>query len=84
MRIRDPNLLSVCDALDWLSFSDGLNQAMLRGQNFSLMKYLPFLSVTFHFLFAHTHVPRIGYPHSQHEVRARRRSGGKRRRRRPR
>uniref|UniRef100_A0A3Q3VTU1 Chromosome transmission fidelity protein 18 homolog n=1 Tax=Mola mola TaxID=94237 RepID=A0A3Q3VTU1_MOLML len=69
MRVRDPNLQSVCEALDWLSFSDRLNQVILHGQNFSLMKYLPFLSVEFHFLFAHTHVPRISYPHSQHEVR---------------
>uniref|UniRef100_A0A7N6BGC7 Chromosome transmission fidelity protein 18 homolog n=1 Tax=Anabas testudineus TaxID=64144 RepID=A0A7N6BGC7_ANATE len=67
MRVRDPNLHSVCDALDWLSFSDRLNQVILHGQNFSLMKYLPFLSVKIHFLFAHTHVPRISYPHSQHE-----------------
>ncbi|XP_008282622.1 chromosome transmission fidelity protein 18 homolog [Stegastes partitus] len=68
MRVRDPNLHSVCEALDWLSFSDRVNQEILHGQNFSLMRYLPFLSVTFHFLFAHTHVPRINYPHSQHEA----------------
>ncbi|XP_034044830.1 chromosome transmission fidelity protein 18 homolog [Thalassophryne amazonica] len=71
MRVRDPNLQSVCEALDWLSFSDRLSQVMLQGQNFSVMKYLPFLSVTFHFLFAHTHVPRISYPHSQHEASSR-------------
>uniref|UniRef100_A0A7N6F7A8 Chromosome transmission fidelity protein 18 homolog n=1 Tax=Anabas testudineus TaxID=64144 RepID=A0A7N6F7A8_ANATE len=71
MRVRDPNLHSVCDALDWLSFSDRLNQVILHGQNFSLMKYLPFLSVKIHFLFAHTHVPRISYPHSQHEASSR-------------
>lgn len=68
MRVRDPNLQNVCEALDWFSFSDRLNQEILHFQNFSLMRYLPFLSVTFHFLFAHTHVPRISYPHSQHEV----------------
>nr|XP_020495402.1 chromosome transmission fidelity protein 18 homolog [Labrus bergylta] len=71
MRVRDPNLESVCDALDWLSFSDRLNYVILHGQNFSLMRYLPFLSVTFHFLFAHTHIPRISYPHSQHEAASR-------------
>lgn len=68
MRVRDPNLHNVCEALDWFSFSDRLNQEILHFQNFSLMRYLPFLSVTFHFLFAHTHVPRISYPHSQQEV----------------
>ncbi|XP_019125342.2 chromosome transmission fidelity protein 18 homolog isoform X1 [Larimichthys crocea] len=71
MRVRDPNLQSVCEALDWLSFSDRLNQVIMHGQNFSLMRYLPFLSITFHFLFAHTHVPRISYPHSQHEASSR-------------
>ncbi|KAK7929588.1 hypothetical protein WMY93_005983 [Mugilogobius chulae] len=68
MRVRDPNFHSVCEALEWLSFSDRLNQVILHGQNFSLMRYLPFLSVTFHFLFAHSHVPRLSYPHSQHEA----------------
>ncbi|XP_046898586.1 chromosome transmission fidelity protein 18 homolog isoform X2 [Hypomesus transpacificus] len=68
MRVRDPSLGSVVEALDWLSFTDRLNQVMMQGQNFSLMRYLPFLPVTFHFLFAHTHVPRISYPHSQYEV----------------
>ncbi|XP_068607262.1 chromosome transmission fidelity protein 18 homolog [Brachionichthys hirsutus] len=71
MRVRDPNLQSVCEALDWFSFADRLNQVILHCQNFSLMRYLPFLSVTFHFLFAHTHVPRISYPHSQHEASSR-------------
>lgn len=68
VRVRDPKLQSVSEALDWLLFSDRLNQVILHGQNFSLLRYLPFLSVTFHFLFAHTHVPRISYPHSQQEV----------------
>ncbi|XP_057699865.1 chromosome transmission fidelity protein 18 homolog [Corythoichthys intestinalis] len=68
MRVRDPNLQSVCDALDWMGFSDRLNQVIMHGQNFTLMKYLPFLSVAYHFLFAHPHVPRISYPHSHHEA----------------
>uniref|UniRef100_A0A3Q2E8R2 Chromosome transmission fidelity protein 18 homolog n=1 Tax=Cyprinodon variegatus TaxID=28743 RepID=A0A3Q2E8R2_CYPVA len=71
MRVRDPNMQSVCEALDWLTFSDRLNQVILHGQNFSLMRYLPFLSVTFHFLFANMHVPRISYPHSHHEAASR-------------
>ncbi|XP_075889618.1 chromosome transmission fidelity protein 18 homolog [Nelusetta ayraudi] len=71
MRVRDPNLHSVCEALDWFSFSDRVNHVIMHGQNFTLMRYLPFLSVTFHFLFAHTHVPRISYPHSQQEASSR-------------
>ncbi|XP_064872423.1 chromosome transmission fidelity protein 18 homolog [Oncorhynchus nerka] len=68
MRVKDPGLGRVCQALDWLGFSDGLTQAMLQGQNFSLLRYQPFLPAAFHFLFAHTHVPRINYPHSQYEA----------------
>ncbi|XP_051939419.1 chromosome transmission fidelity protein 18 homolog isoform X2 [Hippocampus zosterae] len=68
MRVRDPNLQSVCDALDWMVFFDRLNQVIMHGQNFTLMKYLPFLSVAYHFLFAHPHVPRISYPHSHQEA----------------
>ncbi|XP_030207476.1 chromosome transmission fidelity protein 18 homolog [Gadus morhua] len=68
MRVRDPNMHLVCEGLQWLSFSDQLNQTIMHGQNFSLMRYLPFLSVTFHFLFAHAHVPRLSYPHSQHDA----------------
>ncbi|KAK0140829.1 Chromosome transmission fidelity protein 18 [Merluccius polli] len=68
MRVRDPHMHIVCEGLQWLSFSDQLNHVIMHGQNFSLMRYLPFLSVTFHFLFAHAHVPRLSYPHSQHEA----------------
>uniref|UniRef100_UPI001EAEB601 chromosome transmission fidelity protein 18 homolog n=1 Tax=Oncorhynchus gorbuscha TaxID=8017 RepID=UPI001EAEB601 len=68
MRVKDHDLGRVCQALDWLGFSDGLTQAMLQGQNFSLLRYQPFLPAAFHFLFAHTHVPRINYPHSQYEA----------------
>uniref|UniRef100_A0A096LX22 CTF18, chromosome transmission fidelity factor 18 homolog (S. cerevisiae) n=1 Tax=Poecilia formosa TaxID=48698 RepID=A0A096LX22_POEFO len=71
VRVRDPNLQSVSEALDWLIFSDRLNEVILHGQNFSLLRYLPFLSVMFHFLFAHTHVPRISYPHSHQEATSR-------------
>uniref|UniRef100_A0A8C7MZY6 Chromosome transmission fidelity protein 18 homolog n=1 Tax=Oncorhynchus kisutch TaxID=8019 RepID=A0A8C7MZY6_ONCKI len=66
--VKTPGLGRVCQALDWLGFSDGLTQAMLQGQNFSLLRYQPFLPAAFHFLFAHTHVPRINYPHSQYEA----------------
>ncbi|XP_053709042.1 chromosome transmission fidelity protein 18 homolog [Synchiropus splendidus] len=71
MRVRDPHMHSVCAALDWMAFTDRLNNVILHGQNFSLMRYLPFLSVSFHFLFAHTSVPRISYPHSHHEASSR-------------
>uniref|UniRef100_A0A663NCG8 Chromosome transmission fidelity protein 18 homolog n=1 Tax=Athene cunicularia TaxID=194338 RepID=A0A663NCG8_ATHCN len=68
MKLRDSSLSSVCLALEWLSFSDLLSRAVLHGQSFQLMRYLPFLPVAFHMLFAATTIPRLAYPSSQHEA----------------
>ncbi|XP_072734072.1 chromosome transmission fidelity protein 18 homolog isoform X2 [Ciconia boyciana] len=68
MKLRDSSFSSVCLALEWLGFSDLLSQAVLHGQSFQLMRYLPFLPVAFHMLFAATSIPRLAYPSSQHEA----------------
>ncbi|XP_071427544.1 chromosome transmission fidelity protein 18 homolog [Pithys albifrons albifrons] len=68
MRVRDSSLGSVCQALEWLCFSDLLGRAVLHGQSFQLLRYPPFLPVAFHLLFAATAVPRLAYPSSQHEA----------------
>ncbi|XP_035259553.1 chromosome transmission fidelity protein 18 homolog [Anguilla anguilla] len=68
MKLKDPSLRGVCSALEWLGFSDILSETMMHGQNFSLMRYLPFLPAAFHLLFAATSVPRINYPKSQYEA----------------
>ncbi|NWZ26244.1 CTF18 protein, partial [Asarcornis scutulata] len=68
MKLRDSSLSSVCLALEWLGFSDMLGRAVLHGQSFQLMRYLPFLPVAFHLLFAATSIPRLAYPSSQHEM----------------
>ncbi|XP_009067503.1 PREDICTED: chromosome transmission fidelity protein 18 homolog, partial [Acanthisitta chloris] len=68
MKLRDSTLSSVCLALEWLGFSDLLSRAVLHGQSFQLMRYLPFLPVAFHLLFAATNIPRLSYPSSQHEA----------------
>uniref|UniRef100_A0A8C3D2P9 Chromosome transmission fidelity protein 18 homolog n=1 Tax=Cairina moschata TaxID=8855 RepID=A0A8C3D2P9_CAIMO len=68
MKLRDSSLSSVCLALEWLGFSDMLGRAVLHGQSFQLMRYLPFLPVAFHLLFAATSIPRLAYPSSQHEA----------------
>ncbi|KAJ7395956.1 chromosome transmission fidelity protein 18 [Pitangus sulphuratus] len=43
VRVRDSSLGSVCLALEWLCFSDLLGRAVLHGQSFQLLRYLPFL-----------------------------------------
>jgi len=68
MKLRDSSFSSVCLALEWLGFSDLLSQAVLRGQSFQLLRYLPFLPVAFHLLFAAASIPRLAYPSSQHEA----------------
>ncbi|XP_062444111.1 chromosome transmission fidelity protein 18 homolog [Rhea pennata] len=68
MKLRDSSFGSVCLALEWLGFSDVLGRAVLHGQSFQLMRYLPFLPVAFHLLFAASSIPRLVYPHSQHEA----------------
>ncbi|KAL2298846.1 hypothetical protein Nmel_014452, partial [Mimus melanotis] len=68
MKVRDSSLGSVCLALEWLSFCDLLGQAVVTRQSFQLLRYLPFLPVAFHLLFAATSVPRLSYPSSQPEA----------------
>lgn len=68
MKLRDSSFSSVCLALEWLCFSDMLGRAVLHGQSFQLMRYLPFLPVAFHMLFAATSIPRLSYPSSHHEA----------------
>ncbi|NXO64163.1 CTF18 protein, partial [Phainopepla nitens] len=68
MKVRDSSLGSVCLALEWLGFSDLLGRAVLQGQSFQLLRYLPFLPVAFHLLFAATSIPRLAYPSSQPEA----------------
>ncbi|XP_058236887.1 chromosome transmission fidelity protein 18 homolog isoform X2 [Hemibagrus wyckioides] len=67
MKLKDPSMANVCSGLDWLSFSDLVNECVLHGQNYSLMRYLPFLPAAFHHLFATNSVPRISYPNSHYE-----------------
>ncbi|XP_031462463.1 chromosome transmission fidelity protein 18 homolog isoform X1 [Phasianus colchicus] len=68
MKLRDSSFGSVCLALEWLCFSDMLSRAVLHRQSFQLMRYLPFVPVAFHLLFAATSIPRLSYPSSHHEA----------------
>uniref|UniRef100_UPI00398F3003 chromosome transmission fidelity protein 18 homolog isoform X2 n=1 Tax=Pristiophorus japonicus TaxID=55135 RepID=UPI00398F3003 len=68
MKFKDPTFSGICLALEWLEFTDVLNERVMRVQNFQLMRYLPFLPVAFHMLFAAPSVPRISYPSSHYEA----------------
>uniref|UniRef100_A0A8C5Q1K2 Chromosome transmission fidelity protein 18 homolog n=1 Tax=Leptobrachium leishanense TaxID=445787 RepID=A0A8C5Q1K2_9ANUR len=68
MKVKESNFHLVCVALDWLEFTDIVNSTIMHGQNFQLMRYLPFLPVVFHLLFAVSNIPRIAYPNSHYEA----------------
>ena len=53
---------------EWLCFVDGISQYTLHKQDYSMMKYVPFLPVVFHLVYAAFIPPRISFPHVQFEV----------------
>lgn len=53
---------------DWLVFQDLLQQRISLSQDYSVMPYLPYLSVLFHFLYASSAKPQIKYPSNSYEV----------------
>ncbi|XP_050392503.1 chromosome transmission fidelity protein 18 homolog [Patella vulgata] len=66
---KDPHLVGLNLANEWLGFTDLIQRYTNHSQDYSLMKYVPFLPVTFHLLYASYTPPRIQYPHSQFEMR---------------
>ncbi|XP_073414531.1 chromosome transmission fidelity protein 18 homolog isoform X1 [Dendrobates tinctorius] len=68
MKVKESNFGMVVSALDWLGFTDLVNTMIMHGQNFQLMRYLPFLPVAFHLFFAASNIPRIAYPNSHYEA----------------
>ena len=53
---------------EWLCFVDRITQYTQHKQDYSLMKYVPFLPVAFHMMYASFVPPRISFPHVQFEV----------------
>ncbi|XP_056391327.1 chromosome transmission fidelity protein 18 homolog isoform X2 [Hyla sarda] len=68
MKVKESSFGTVVSALEWLEFTDIVNTMIMRGQNFQLMRYLPFLPVAFHLFFATSNIPRIAYPNSHYEA----------------
>ncbi|XP_077130528.1 chromosome transmission fidelity protein 18 homolog [Ranitomeya variabilis] len=68
MKVKESSFGTVVSALDWLGFTDLVNTMIMHGQNFQLMRYLPFLPVAFHLFFAASNIPRIAYPSSHYEA----------------
>eukprot|EP00117_Sycon_ciliatum_P023729 scpid35668/ scgid20094/ Chromosome transmission fidelity protein 18 homolog len=64
MRYKDPSLELVTSSLGWLSEIDILDHRMKKTQDYSFMRYLPFLPVVYHLLFATPNYPKLKYPHA--------------------
>jgi len=67
-RVRDPNLEALSVAQDWLVYHDQVSWFIGHTQDYQFMKYLPFLSVAFHFLFASPSKTHVKYPNTSYEV----------------
>ncbi|KAK3690943.1 hypothetical protein RRG08_021640 [Elysia crispata] len=67
-KAKDPHLIGLNIATDWLCFADCLNQYIARHQDFSVLKFSAFLPVTFHFLYAAYNPSRVQFPHGQFEA----------------
>jgi len=63
--------MGVCQlqmAAEWFCFADTVNAIIGHLQNYSLQRYLPYMSVAFHLMFATNYPHKIQYPQSQFEV----------------
>ncbi|KAL8593155.1 hypothetical protein ACOMHN_009810 [Nucella lapillus] len=67
-KAKDPHLTVLNLSAEWLCFVDGISQYTAHKQDYSLMKYVPFLPVAFHLMYAAFVPPRINFPHVQFEV----------------
>ena len=61
-KFQDSYLECGTDALEWMAFYDRIDKFIFSKQQFSLMAYLPYISVTFHFLYSSPKLPYISYP----------------------
>ncbi|KAK2187311.1 hypothetical protein NP493_170g04032 [Ridgeia piscesae] len=66
-KAKDPRMDAVQSATEWLCFADLLNQIIGHSQNYVFMRYMDFVPVTFHLLFAANAPLKITYPHQQYE-----------------
>ncbi|CAH1793925.1 unnamed protein product [Owenia fusiformis] len=68
MKIKDPRLDGLSLANEWFCFADLLNRETAQHQNYILQRYVPYLMVTSHLIFATNHVPKLQYPTVQNEI----------------
>ncbi|XP_022092575.1 chromosome transmission fidelity protein 18 homolog isoform X2 [Acanthaster planci] len=67
MKFKDPRLEALNLASDWLVFYDRLGSVVARSQNYTFYRYLGYVPVVFHLLFASSSQPRLKYPNAAYE-----------------
>ncbi|XP_062607136.1 chromosome transmission fidelity protein 18 homolog [Saccostrea cucullata] len=67
-KFKDPKMEGLVVANDWLCFTDLVNCQISQTQNYSIMPYIPYVTVTFHLLFASNQPQRIQYPHADQDA----------------
>lgn len=65
--IKDPRMNKIGEAVDWLCDSDLLEVQISKHQDYSMMRYKPFVSVLFHLLFAVNRPNKIVFPKANFE-----------------
>lgn len=75
-KFKDPKMEGLVLANDWLCFTDLLNSQISSTQNYSIMPYIPYITVTFHLLFATNQTQRIQYPHADQDAFLQRQKSG--------
>lgn len=68
MKVKDSSLESTCESLEWFCFSDMLNKQIYTLQNYSLMSYLQYAFVMWHFAFGTHNWNKLNYPSAGYEV----------------
>lgn len=70
MKVKDSSLESICESLEWFCFSDVVNKQIYTLQNYSLMPYLQYAFVIWHFAFGTYNWNKLNYPSASYEVSA--------------
>lgn len=68
MNIRDTSLKSTCESLEWFCFNDIVNRQIYAIHDYSLLSYLPYAFVVWHFAFASSTWQKLTYPNAGLEV----------------
>ncbi|XP_063961943.1 chromosome transmission fidelity protein 18 homolog [Lytechinus pictus] len=68
VKFKDPHMDAINMASDWLTFSDIVQTKIAKTQNYIFGRFLPYVPLTFHMLFACVAYTKIRYPNTGFEI----------------